>query len=227
VSGAGIPAFILCRDRLTPLLQLVDRLEQAGFTEIHFVDYDSAWPPLLTYYETTPHSVHRRRCNPGPRELWAWDELPRLVGDRCYLVSDPDVVPDAGCPLDWPEHLRELLRRYPARVKAGLGLRIDDLPDHYEHKQRVVDWEGRWWTSELEPGVWSASIDTTRALCRPLAERQGFAFGPSIRTGPPYVASHLPWYERSGGLSDEERFYRARATAGVSHWLDPLTYDTG
>lgn len=32
-----------------------------------------------------------------------------------------------------------MIREYA--VKAGFSLRLDDLPDHYDKKQEVIDWE--------------------------------------------------------------------------------------
>ena len=54
-----VPVFINCRDRLTPLAQLVDWLERAGQEEIYLIDNDSAYEPLLAWYERTPHAVIR------------------------------------------------------------------------------------------------------------------------------------------------------------------------
>ena len=51
------PIFINCRDRITCLSVLVDWLEKAGHENIYLLDNDSSYPPLLEYYEQTPHTV--------------------------------------------------------------------------------------------------------------------------------------------------------------------------
>jgi hypothetical protein len=125
------------------------------------------------------------------------------------------VVPDEETPADALEYLAELLFRYADVDKVGFGLRIDDLPERYRFRSEVIAWESQFWEEELEPGVYRADIDTTFALYRPSVR------GPSmraLRTGPPYVARHLPWYQDSHHLSEEDRYYRDHVLAGVSNW---------
>lgn len=43
--------FVLCRDRVEPLRELVDWLELAGLERIVLIDNDSAYEPLLAYLE--------------------------------------------------------------------------------------------------------------------------------------------------------------------------------
>ncbi|MEZ5216955.1 MAG: hypothetical protein R2715_10310 [Ilumatobacteraceae bacterium] len=62
------------RDRVTPLVQLVDWLERAGVEDIWLIDNASTFEPLLDYLRSTPHHVVRseqnspivRRGSPGP-----------------------------------------------------------------------------------------------------------------------------------------------------------------
>lgn len=140
------------------------------------------------------------------------------------MVTDPDVVPDDDCPNDWVSYLGRLLDVRPGWVKAGLGLRVDDLPEHYEHAAQVKTWEQQWWEWEISDQVYNASVDTTLALYRSLDENPRFALNPSLRTGKPYVARHLTWYENSATPTEEDRYYRAHATPLVSHWADPGAY---
>ena len=59
--------------------------------------------------------------------------------------------------------------KYPAKEKAGVALKIDDLPDHYSHKQEAINNEKIFWEKQLEKDVYDAPVDTTLALYRPLA----------------------------------------------------------
>jgi len=160
--------------------------------------------------------------NAHPHDLWRWDGLRAIVGDGRYVVTDPDVVPDCGP--DWPDRLAELLDRHPARLKAGLGLRIDDLPEHYADAGKVRAWEFQWRQPLLEPGVVDAPVDTTLALYQPLGQFPRFDLAPALRTTSPWVARHLTWYEDTANPTAEQAWYRAHATPGVSHWLDPDGY---
>lgn len=215
-----VPAFINCRDRVSTLVELVDWLERAGCEEIYLIDNDSAYEPLLDYYHGTSHHVIRLGWNYGKYALWEAPGVLERAEGRHYIYTDPDVVPVPECPLDAIDRFAHLLARYPAVNKAGFGLRIDDIPDHYRHKDAVLTWEGQYWQWPLERNAYYAAIDTTFALYRPGGTRAREA----IRTGPPYVARHDSWYLDFENLSDEDAFYGARAASdteespGTAHW---------
>jgi hypothetical protein len=98
---------------------------------------------------------------------------------------------------------------------VGFGLRIDDLPAAYAHRDAVIAWEQRFWQDEVEHGVFRAPIDTTFAMTRP---RVGYVLEPALRTGPPYVARHLGWYVDSAHPTDELLYYRSHADPLVTNW---------
>ena len=97
-----------------------------------------------------------------------------------------------------------------------MGLRIDDLPAHFALRDDVISWERQFWQVEVEPGVFRADTDTTFAMYRPLDRRHEMFR--ALRTGPPYVARHLPWYTDSSMPSAEETYYRAHADPTMSNW---------
>lgn len=210
------PVFVPVRDRVTPLRRLVDWLERAGQEDIWLIDNASTYEPLLDYLAATPHQVVRLEHNLGHRSPWLSGSVQRHAHLRWFMVSDPDVVPDDECPLDALDHLRAVLERQHAFHKAGLGLRIDDLPEHYPLAGEVRRWEAQFWTDEVEPGVYRANVDTTFAMYKPLEGRHRDDH--AVRTGSPYVARHLPWYSDPAELSDEERYYRDHADRTVSNW---------
>ena len=209
------PVFIPVRDRVTPLRLVVDWLERAGHQDIWLVDNASTYEPLLAYLNASPHHVVRLTHNFGHRSPWLSGAVQRHARNQYFVVTDPDVLPDDDCPLDAVEHFRDLLDRYPDLHKAGFGLRIDDLPDHYALAAQVRAWERRFWTDEREPGVYRADIDTTFALYRPMRRHLE---SQAVRTGAPYVARHLPWYVDSADLPEEDRYYRAHADPIISNW---------
>lgn len=215
-------AIVIFRDRVTYAQQCVAALTAAGL-DVHIVDHDSTWPAAVEWLATCGLPVHHRP-NGHPRSLWQWDGLARIVGSWRYVVTDPDVVPDPDCPEDWPAKLSGLLDRWPRAVKAGLGLRIDDLPADNPDATKVRDWEAQFWQHPLEPGAFNAAVDTTLAMYQPLSQQPRFELGPAIRTDAPYLARHLTWYETPDTLTDEIRWYRQHATPGTSHWADPDRY---
>lgn len=212
------PVIITVRDRVTSLRQLVEWLEAAGQRELYLLDNASTYPPLLEWLSQSRHTVVRSERNLGHRAAWLLGLVPRLGHNRYFVVSDPDVVPTEECPLDALGYFRSLFVEIPAVHKVGFGLRLDDLPDHYEHKGEAVAWEQQFWREEMLPGVYRAAIDTTFALYRP---GRGHWYLNGLRTGAPYLARHLSWYTDSATLSDEDRYYRAHADPLTSNWDQP------
>jgi hypothetical protein len=98
------PVFIPIRDRLEPLVILIDWLERAGLDEIWLIDNASSYPPMLEFLESTSHHVVRTGINLGHRSPWLSGTVQRHSHQRPYEVTDPDVIPDAQCPLDAVEH---------------------------------------------------------------------------------------------------------------------------
>jgi hypothetical protein len=210
-----LPTIINVRDRYEPLRDLISWLERAGIRRIVLVDNRSSYPPLLQYLGTTDYEVVSVGRNLGQRAPWLTGTVQRfgLVGP--YVVSDPDVVPDPDCPLDVFDHFARLLERYPEVSRVGFGLRIDDLPEHYRQRDHVIEWEAQFWESEIEPAVYLADIDTTFALYRP---GRPVHAAPAIRTGWPYVARHVPWYENTDQPTEDERWYRDHLDPSVNSW---------
>jgi hypothetical protein len=197
------------------LLALIDWLERTEAADIVLIDNDSAYPPLLDYLARTPHRVVRTGSNLGPRVTWLTGIAQEVGLRQPYVVTDPDVVPDQDCPLDLFEHLAAVLREWPGISRVGVGLRIDDLPPDSPRTADIVTWEEQFWEREVAPGLFDADVDTTLAMYRPGRRQPG---RPSFRTGPPYVARHLPWYESPSEPDEETAFYRLRADPAVNSW---------
>ena len=190
------------------MTELVEWLERAGAQRILLVDNASSYPPLLDYLERTPHQVIRLPENQGAFALWR-SVLPELGIEGRYVCSDPDIVPVDECPLDAIEYFGEILDRYPHYIKAGFGLRIDDLPAHYTMRDEVLTVERYNWERPIAPRLYDGFIDTTFALYRGV---EAFDQVPAVRTGYPYLARHTTWYLDEQDLPDEERYYRDRST---------------
>jgi hypothetical protein len=138
------------------------------------------------------------------------------VPNDFYIITDPDVIPVSYCPKDAIKHFLDLHMKYFHYQKVGFGLKIDDLPDHYNLKNTVIEWESQFWKTKLEDNVYEAGIDTTFALYKPFTYK--YILNPSIRTGEPYVAQHMPWYTNPKSISEEEAFYRYRASHHITSW---------
>jgi FkbM family methyltransferase len=218
LSRTTTPIFIISRDRLTPLRNLVDWLETAGYRRLVIVDNASTYPPLVEYLASSAHTVLRLSENIGHRAPWASGAVDEFARGQWYVVTDPDVLPIGECPPDALEHFHRLLLRYPTYEKAGFGLKIDDLPAHYAHRSEVRAWEKQFERKRLERGVYQARIDTTFALYRPSDGSYRHQSRRSIRSGHPYLARHLPWYADSAHPTPEEAYYRSRMRLDVNNW---------
>lgn len=225
-------AFIICRDRVTYADQCAAALLRAGL-RVTVVDHGSTWPDMVTWLDAVEHDARFdvwRDVNRHPRDLWRLDGpiMNRVGADERFIVTDCDVVPDDGCPVDWVHWMWDNLDRYPALKKVGLGLRTDDLPERYAHRDEVRRWEARYQPinnlgGQLAPvsdgrGV-IADVDTTLAMYRWF---EPYALGPAMRLSAPYVARHLTWYEDSANPTLEQAYYREHAEHG--HWRKPYGF---
>lgn len=219
-TSNGTPVIINNFNRLDYLKQLLAWLEKAGMQRVFILDNASTYPPLLEFYKICKYPVFLLDENVGHKAFWDTN-FALLFKNQHYILTDPDVVPIEGCPLNAVEHFYGLLDKYPDITKVGFGLKIDNLPDYYPRKKEVVEWERQWWTNEIEPSVFKAAIDTTFALYRP--NMWGPHWNSTLRTGSPFLLKHLPWYINDQYLSEEEGFFRRNATK-VSSWLDEERY---
>lgn len=206
IDHYDIPIIINNRNRLTFLLQLICFLEKSGYNNIIILDNLSTYPPLLDYYKITKHKVVFLNKNLGYNALEKID-LYKKIRKNYFVYTDSDVVPVDECPIDFLLHFKNVLIKYPLVQKVGFSLRIDNLPNCYKDKDKVINWEQSFFKNKVGDNLFLASIDTTFALHRPYAFLSTRGFFRMIRTGSPYVASHMPWYNDSHNLSEEELFY--------------------
>lgn len=212
------PIFINCRDRVTDLRELVAWLELAEYERIILLDNDSSYPPLLDFYEETPHEVVKLNENLGSRSIWRAGLVP---SDEYWVYTDPDVIPIEPCPPDVLKFLYELLQVH-VHPKAGLGLYLEDLPETFLHlrweqdlvaPRRLLGSYQPLWRAPTVGGaavsVYDSLVDTSFALWRPGVQHTLVG----LRTGLPYQARHMPWY-RDSDPSEEERYYLDRAMKG-------------
>lgn len=214
-----VPIFINSYNRLACLERLTAWLRAHGHRRIHIIDNASTYPPLLAWYRAIERrgvQVIRLDENVGSRALWKRDILERAGIDGEYVYTDSDVIPAPFCPDDAIAHLRAVLAAHPQVKKVGLGLRLDNLPAHYRHRDIVHRWEQQFWRWPAARGLMFAGVDTSFALYRPGA---GHAQeDTNLRTTYPYLAEHLGWYVDSDHPSEEDRFYIETARAGETSW---------
>lgn len=214
-----VPVIINNRDRYRYLKQVIERCEAIGFKNIIILDNDSTYPPLLEYYKTLRHKVIRTGRNGGPRAIWNSPETKTYLSNY-YIYTDPDVLPDIEVNLSCIEEMLHTLKGNIGLEKIGLGLHIDDLPDHFNLKSEVIQWEKQFHTVVASERYYKAPVDTTFALYAPF--QQGGGECTAYRTRAPYLAKHLPWYENTAQPHEEDIYYREHAKPADSHWTQRM-----
>lgn len=212
-----VPIIINNYNRYTFLLQLISWLEKNNYTNIVILDNDSTYPKLLEYYKSTKHKVIFLKKNVGYKALWqtpVFDEFKNSF----YVYTDPDVAPNENCPADVVFKLYLVLEKYNSIEKCGPALDIDNIPDVYDNKKQVIDWEKKHWEEKVEADVYNAPIDTTFALYRPFAMGEA-EICKAYRLGGKYTFLHLPWYLNTDNLPEEEMFYKNSINKNQSHWI--------
>lgn len=201
--------YLTNRDCLTPVQGMVAHLRKCEeVDEIVIVDCGSTYPQLLEWYRSCPATVIHCE-NLGPYAPW---QVMKDAGNY-YAVSDAD-LDISGVPTDFLTKLRLGLEVRPENIKAGLSLAIDDLPMDFPFREDVIRHESQFWTQGLDADWYSAAIDTTFAVYR---ERSWQGYFPSLRSAPPYVARHLPWYLSEETLPEEWLWYFQRCE-NFTHW---------
>jgi hypothetical protein len=224
-----IPIFIISFNRYTALKKLIDRLTEMKQERIVVIDNQSTYEPLLQYYHQEIGKQFDLILMPKNygHDVWKiiFKDMTFIMKYRLnldpFIYTDCDVVPSEECPLDFAQRFNEILARYSSVAKVGFSLRIDDLPDSFEAKQRLIRWESQFWKNkiydhQIKIDLYPAPIDTTFACCRPNIS-PGWTRH-SVRTGSPYLARHLPWYIDSGNLSEEDRYYIRTAKESETHF---------
>ncbi len=224
------PILIISFNRLTVLQKLLDRLDCLKHKRIIIVDNASTYPPLLEFFRDLGQKAEivRMDKNYGHmvlHQVWAERQLRVHLGleDMNYIYTDNDMMPEYDCPNDYIEKFSSVLNKYPWVKKVGLSIRIDDLPDTFEKKGILTRWESQFWRrgfrdTELNLDLYHAAIDTTFAMQR-AGQRADYVDGSvCLRTGPPYIAKHFPWYIDSKNLSDEDKYYIETAGEFETHF---------
>lgn len=211
-----IPVIINNFNRISYLRDLLSWLDKVNMRNIIILDNNSTFPPLQAFYDQTHYRVIRLPDNLGSEALWKYPHLFNALKKDYYIYTDPDVLPVDECPHDFIELFYETLREKWWVEKIGFSLKIDDLPPHNPQKPKIQAWEADFWKNPISNKFYKASIDTTFALYSPWT--QGGWWTSAIRSAPPYVARHLPWYIDPQHISEEEAHYKKMALTDVTHW---------
>lgn len=180
--------------------------------EIIIIDNDSTYEPLINWYNKLAVSWGmniqvRYHKNYGHTALWG-TEIYKELGDY-FIYTDSDIILPESLPLDWKKIMFSVMESYPEYNKIALGLRIDDLPDHYRYKNQVIRNESRWWVEEIEKNIFRADTDTTFALMKNFGDN---CYNSLRICRPDLLCRHHGWYLDLTNLDEEEKYYLANVS---------------
>lgn len=218
----SIPIIIINFNQLFYLKQLVDFLLKRGFENIVIIDNLSTYPPLLEYYKTIKPKVKVEYMskNFGHKVFFESEMLQKKYGKGYYVLTDSDIVPNINLPNDFMTILLQYLDMYFRVVnKVGFALKIDDIPNEFPLKDKVIKWEQQFWNFNLSENIYKADIDTTLALYKPSFPTffNNIDFYRGVRIAGNFEAKHGGWYKDVNNLTDEEKYYILTASS-VSSW---------
>jgi hypothetical protein len=213
-----VPIYLIARDRLTCLKNMVDYLLKLKDARVIIIDNASTYPALLEWYKSEPCEIIRLRRNGGQRVAYQFAEKEEA---DYYVVSDPDL--DLGeTPLDLLDVLREGLEKYPKVCKTGLGIRIDDLPESFKFSKKVRGHEIGFWIEPKDTRWFNAWVDTTFAMYR-----KGWKPTSCLRANFPYVCRHTSWYLDYDNLPEDEYYYLKHLRVNSCFWSVYFKYLVG
>ena len=216
-SFYDIPIIINNFNRLSMLKKLIRGLEQRGYTNIWIIDNNSTYPPLLEWMNAMNDKYHfvRLQTNVGHLSLFETGLYQRFWKGY-YVYTDSDIsIPDY-VPADFVESLWNVMQRFPKMEKCGCALSINDIPDSFQNKHKVIDWEKQFWNEEICENVYRGGVDTTFALYRPLIIPY-LSNHVNCRVAGDLTLKHEPWYVDSSHLDDEENYYIEHCKTST-HW---------
>jgi hypothetical protein len=194
----NIPIILNNFNRLTTTKKLADDLSKLGYTNIHILDNNSTYPPLLEWYNDCPYTVGRLNSNLGQLSIYNSGYINKFSGWVAYSDSDIELNPNS--PRGLIDRLIEVADKYNA-PKVGLALRIDDIPTT-RYGLYVKREEQKFWTQEVENQVYKAHVDTTFSIIK---VGQPFSYE-AYRVAGDLTARHTPWYLDYENLSLEEQY---------------------
>lgn len=223
-----IPIIIINFNQLFYLKQLVQFLLNRKFENIIIIDNNSTYPPLLEYYKEMDKKLKIEQLNEnlGHMVLYKKKELFDKYCKGFYCLTDADIVPNQNLPKDFLSQMIKVLIKNITKVnKVGFALKIDNIPDTYAFKEKVLQWESRWWNRTVAPNVYVGKIDTTFALYSPsFFSKDSEEFLKGLRLAENFEAKHGGWYVDFDNLSEEQDYYYNTAT-NASSWkpIDGVT----
>lgn len=211
---SNIPCVLVNRDRLSTTRKLCEDLHVLGYTNIHIVDMNSSYYPLLEWYKSqTLANVIYIQENAGQQVLWKTGLMKKFSDHPFIAYSDSDVELNPNTPKGFIEQLIVIAKDFRIN-KVGLAIQIDDLPAN-PLCDLIRSIETNYWKHRIEYGkleLYDSPLDTTFSVVR---TNLPFTYK-AVRVGGDYTCKHIPWYTDFDNLSAEEEYFITHADPQVS-----------
>jgi glycosyltransferase involved in cell wall biosynthesis len=197
------PIIINNRNRFTTTKNMVEHLLNLNKNqEIIILDNDSTYDPLIKWYKQVEDKIDIRYLkNEGHLAVWSTG-IYKELGDY-FIYTDSDLELNLNMPYSYQIFMYNLMQKYEIN-KIALGIKINDLPDHYRYKNQVIRNESGWWSEEVEKDIYKADTDTTFALLRNIGDNP---FKSLRICKPDFICKHVPFYIDLENLDEEEKYY--------------------
>lgn len=151
----AVPIIINNFNRLSMLQKLISGLEQRGYTNIWIIDNNSTYPPLLAWMNemNDKYNFVRLQTNVGHLSLFETG-LYKRFWKGYYIYTDSDISIPEYVPNDFVERMWHIMQIFPKIEKCGCALSIDNIPDSFQNKHKVIDWEKQFWREEMRENVY-------------------------------------------------------------------------
>ena len=208
----NINAIIINRNLLTSLKHTIDFLKTDDRINVIICDQASDYPPLLEFYKNYNGDVIYSKENIGKFHPF---QIKEIRDTEYFIVTDPD-CDYSSVPDDWLDKMINVLEKSPIH-KVGFSLNIENISDNNLFKNKIINWENRFWKEKNEFGYIS-KIDSTFALYRKNTVKGLDA----IRLEPPYMINHIPWELDYDNLNEEWMYYFKNVSLKSPHWSNKI-----
>lgn len=229
-----IPIFILSCDRLNVLERSIRSYHDYIKTpfEIVIIDFGTTFTPTLKYLKHLEQKKVKIYWEKKISYVGCLNNFGHIIKDYFngrpasnYIVTDPDIALD-NVDGDILNVYSYLLKELPEIAAVGPMLRIDDIPDHYPPKERLVTrsleltyYSRKVWITKYRGRIVKyvlVHIDTTFGMRR--AGTPWWRHMTGARVLSPYSAKHLDWYLDPEDLSPDQVYYLRYGSKRISTW---------
>ena len=231
-----IPIFILTCDRLESLKKSIQSYRDCIRSEYEtvIIDFGSTYPPTVAFLKQIEENgtkvywkgkiSHVTQLNTANTHI---QDYFKAHPKSDYVVTDSDIALDAtqGDVLEVYSHFLETMSIINV---AGPMLRIDDIPDCYPLKEKLLSGKMGFHKTFHSQKVHSidykgskisyitAPIDTTFGMYREGSQWARLKRG--VRLLAPYGARHLDWYVDPKNLTPDQAYYMKHAAQNIVNW---------